>query len=713
MSSWSEAKDNLDAATLFLVHRTGPTVYQIKDEAGNSCRVMIGATHSCTCKKVGFCMHILFVILKVLRIPVTNPLSQKNGFTDAEIEVALAGNFEVRSRPKPQRLKKKKQVDKKDITESTVDRQILVDDDEEICPICQDDMKIDHALTWCRKGCGNNIHAKCMKMYAQYKSTTKKDILCPLCRENWGPMAMHIINDDCKGKISLKKACAVVICKACTFPVRGSFSRCVECSMYGSDTKVQATEGERSTISEISNPVDFCQSCFKNIGRSHAKHHFMRSTTNSTVRDFAWEYVKNPRAPQPRFAADFLENIQNRELTNDDYDFLLDLDKPQHVTVQDILIDSMQTCSRGDMCWCGKEVNSETARTLVCGHAAHVECCREQLNEAIEEGFWKLEEIKCLHASCGCPLFKGLGRKRKNTAKKSDSADLKNANVKDVCGRDVGGVPLLSTDFVIAGAGLGATATGVATSVMNERSEHALVIQTRDTAVSSANGASMLAENHNEATEKMCIQSGRLPPRQTTRDKAQRVTARPGMKRGLALSGKGQLGHRSDNGASTAPAIPGTISLQGTTRRASSAVTSFGVVNPTSVMRTSSATGTTSSIRGTSSFVPTSAKRRVATQLGSGSMRDDILSSDIDGLCTVLSSSSLHSRSGQQIDAISDSGPVGLVPPRRSVVGRIRGSVFADRSSGISRALGIALQDSPDDYTTVPAAEMCLHVRQY
>jgi E3 ubiquitin-protein ligase ZSWIM2 len=198
MKSWVEAKTDLEATTLFLVNRTGPTVYQIKDEEDNSRRVILGSSHSCNCKEEGFCMHILFVILKVLRIPQTNALSQKSGFTDAEIEMALAGNFEERSRPKRQPLKKKKQTVEKENEESTVDRQILIEDEEEICPICQDDMKKEHALTWCRKGCGNNIHAKCMKMYAQYKSTTKKDILCPLCRENWGPMAIHIINDDCK-----------------------------------------------------------------------------------------------------------------------------------------------------------------------------------------------------------------------------------------------------------------------------------------------------------------------------------------------------------------------------------------------------------------------------------------------------------------------------------------------------------------------------------
>lgn len=200
--TWREAKEDLESITLFLVHQTGPTVYQIKDEIDNSYRVVLGSTHSCTCKKEnGFCCHILFILLKVLRIPLKNQLSQKIGFTDTEIDVALAGNFEETARPKRQPFMKKHKpfvLTGNEDEENTVDRQVLNEDEEEICPICQDDMKKEHALTWCRKGCGNNIHAKCMKMYAQYKATTKKDILCPLCRESWGAMAIHIINDDCK-----------------------------------------------------------------------------------------------------------------------------------------------------------------------------------------------------------------------------------------------------------------------------------------------------------------------------------------------------------------------------------------------------------------------------------------------------------------------------------------------------------------------------------
>ena len=64
-----------------------------------------------------------------------------------------------------------------------VERQVLGEGDDENCPICQDVMDKDQALTWCRKGCGNNIHAKCMQTFAQFKITNRQGVSCPLCRE--------------------------------------------------------------------------------------------------------------------------------------------------------------------------------------------------------------------------------------------------------------------------------------------------------------------------------------------------------------------------------------------------------------------------------------------------------------------------------------------------------------------------------------------------
>ena len=48
-----------------------------------------------------------------------------------------------------------------------------------------------NAYNFCldRFGCGNNIHIKCMMVWAEHnrKSSGDNNITCPLCREDFGP----------------------------------------------------------------------------------------------------------------------------------------------------------------------------------------------------------------------------------------------------------------------------------------------------------------------------------------------------------------------------------------------------------------------------------------------------------------------------------------------------------------------------------------------
>ena len=202
-TSWNDSKLLLDNNTFYIVHRNGPTVLNVRGESEDIYRVIIGNPHSCSCKKGNnFCVHILFVLLKVFRIPEDHPYAKKISLTDSEIDVTLIGDFGGRPKPVVIRKEKKEKINTKlnsnnnnsNFPEETVERQPMDDENPDICPICQDDMTKDDALTWCRKGCGNNIHAKCMKLYAQYKTTTITNILCPLCREDWGSNALQILN---------------------------------------------------------------------------------------------------------------------------------------------------------------------------------------------------------------------------------------------------------------------------------------------------------------------------------------------------------------------------------------------------------------------------------------------------------------------------------------------------------------------------------------
>lgn len=416
---WNEAKTLLENNTYYVVHRAGPTVLSIRGESDEVYKVIIGNPHSCSCKKsIGFCVHILFVILKVLRIPDDHPLAKKINLTDSEIDFALAGNFGGRTRPTIVRKEKKPKVVSTVVAENQeefVERQPMDDESPDICPICQDDMSKDDALTWCRKGCGNNIHAKCMKLYAQYKTTNSTTILCPLCREDWGPNALQVLNEDCKGKASLKKACSSSQCQTCTFQIRGDLFRCIECSLK-SYQQLLATSPDKQSLTQKIQPVDFCSRCFQNVTREHARHHFITSPAIELLSDFEWKYVKNPRAPQQLIDESILNTLQQREFTDEDYDFLLGLDqKSSGIPLQQVLIDSLPikkpTNIEERKCWCDK-YTSDVIHSLPCGHNVHEHCLSSMLGEALVDGCWKLDEIHCGYEDCRASLFKGISRKR-------------------------------------------------------------------------------------------------------------------------------------------------------------------------------------------------------------------------------------------------------------------------------------------------------------
>ena len=67
---------------------------QIRDQEGCCWRVTIGNPHRCTCyPEEPFCIHVLYVLLKVLQVPVTNPLAWQRSYTDADIDQVLAGRL--------------------------------------------------------------------------------------------------------------------------------------------------------------------------------------------------------------------------------------------------------------------------------------------------------------------------------------------------------------------------------------------------------------------------------------------------------------------------------------------------------------------------------------------------------------------------------------------------------------------------------------------
>ena len=476
-------REELNNKQFYLVAKQGPTVFKVKDEEGELYICKLGDPNVCSCGKdasVETCIHMMYCLIKVLRIPDSNPLSWQTRFTDSQVDMALDMSTRAARGPRARRsgsegqqggpfpFMRRKEQHKHNTTaaeaadaEAIVGRQGLMEDGENRCVVCQDDMEKDQALTWCRRGCGHNFHAKCMLMFGTHCKSGKNPVTCPLCREDWGGSALELIKSDARGGSSLKGTCSSVFCSACSLQQRGDFYRCVECSQ-ASSLKTRPTTpppANRPTTGEAIGtniavapvvpvegvqpqhpsqpqgarcaPVDFCERCFTHkLGREHTKHHMLRADAGvEGLRDFDWVVVRNPRTPKPTMAAEVLQQMQERDLTDDDYDMLLNLDKEDLPEISDHLVDSFGKapmvrpcgfCAVGGTRGVGRD--SRPGCLLPCGHVVHEKCLGSKTTEALSDGGWKLQTIKCCIEGCKYPqAYLGLSRKRKKRRERSNS----------------------------------------------------------------------------------------------------------------------------------------------------------------------------------------------------------------------------------------------------------------------------------------------------
>lgn len=483
--NWNILRENLNQTTFYLVHRC-PTVFSLKNEDGESFKLVLGNPHSCSCGAKDLCIHFLYVLLKVLRVPENNHLCWQLCFTDSDINSIL--NIEKQDKRSSTRttrqLKSSSSVAESAtaIAEYTVSRQVLDDDVENLCPICQDEMSKDQALTYCRKQCGNNIHAKCMKMFAQYKISNHDAIECPLCRVDWGITALQIILEDCKGKASLKHSCAPVNCYSCTLSIRGIFYRCLQCSM----STIKSTEDncgnniaktcKTNTAATTHSSFDFCKRCFEHIGREHSRHVFVSSDTSmENISDVIWQPARNPRVACAPLVVDNLLDLQNRDLTAADYDILLGLDRTGQTPLPVHLLKSLLPVNTGSQsssstsftsikcCFCQLNVmnlslvQQSPVKALPCAHYAHESCLTQKLNQILsEEGCSGLTTVRCNEDGCSKAVFGCLSRRRK---RKTTTAAVEIPGTEDGRkeeGEHVGGKQdVVAIALGVAGVGVG------------------------------------------------------------------------------------------------------------------------------------------------------------------------------------------------------------------------------------------------------------------
>lgn len=182
-------------ARLYLLQQIGPNCFLIGgDSPDNKYRVFIGP-QTCSCGRGTFCIHLLFVMLRVFQLESSDSLLWRKTLKNFEVE-SLFQKYHSRrsSRIKaPSRNTIQKFVSRlsnshtsaSSSTSTSATESSVNDEEEQMCPICLLDMLDEESLTVCEEGCRNKLHHHCMSIWAEECRRNKELLICPLCRSKW------------------------------------------------------------------------------------------------------------------------------------------------------------------------------------------------------------------------------------------------------------------------------------------------------------------------------------------------------------------------------------------------------------------------------------------------------------------------------------------------------------------------------------------------
>jgi hypothetical protein len=421
--SWNDDINALNSIQLFLVSTSGPTVFIVKadDMTDTTFKVFIGESQKCSCgggqAKGKLCQHILFVMIKVLRVPETNPLAWQFSLADIELNRLLDGSFSreekaviakhnfLRKRHGSTR-KGRPKVDEEDEKSNNeprklVDRKILQNDT--ICGICQEDMTVEDLerdkLCFCETQCGANFHKRCFRLFAMYNRSNKKPVLCPFCRSKW-----HTIPNDVS--MSNQQMCASTrvfrsYCEICKIKIRSQTFRCASC-----------------------NPVhDLCKRCFGGLAMNRQPRRYKTCV-------FLTAYSTNPRIWTPAVPSctgtiEEVGYLQRRELNDADYDILLSLDDGPSPSIHQHLARVLKTAhfeiaknqKQLSCAICSDSINEgNIIKSLPCSesHIIHESCLLGYLKQKQETEPYGAAGATCPKCAKDFWIFPTLMKKSKN-----------------------------------------------------------------------------------------------------------------------------------------------------------------------------------------------------------------------------------------------------------------------------------------------------------
>lgn len=393
--------DALSNVKFYLLRRSGPLLFKLRSGESESIYTISIASpsHRCTCgggeAKGYLCCHIIFVIIKILKVPKSNHLAWQLSWRPEEVDRVLSGNLEEGDCEQNKLFRnflkkgdgfsrqakarnKEHEAASGDTGQNGVDETLVAQRElgtDSTCAICYFDMTVEELnekkLCYCVRSCGSNFHLSCMKIYIGHSRMEKKGmILCPLCRAPWETsLAASVKNNDDDDKACARPKLPPLHCNRCRLTIRKEFARCAHCPS-----------------------VNLCKSCFNGGAiSSHDPNHiwFMADSQSNPTK---WKAICPPlhRSTRLRQEREHLSLLQHRELTPADYHELLLLDNshsyapPLHEhsvnAIREVpTSDSGQRC---DFCSISLAVD-RTAKQFPCQHIVHRTCAMNILLSAL------------------------------------------------------------------------------------------------------------------------------------------------------------------------------------------------------------------------------------------------------------------------------------------------------------------------------------------
>ncbi|XP_008838602.1 mitogen-activated protein kinase kinase kinase 1 [Nannospalax galili] len=205
-------------ARLYLLQQIGPNSFLIGgDSPDNKYRVFIGP-QNCSCGRGTFCIHLLFVMLRVFQLEPSDPMLWRKTLKNFEVE-SLFQKYHSRrsSRIKaPSRNTIQKFVSRmsnshtlsSSSTSTSSSENSIKDEEEQMCPICLLGMLDEESLTVCEDGCRNKLHHHCMSIWAEECRRNREPLICPLCRSKWRShdFYSHELSSPVDSPVSLRAA---------------------------------------------------------------------------------------------------------------------------------------------------------------------------------------------------------------------------------------------------------------------------------------------------------------------------------------------------------------------------------------------------------------------------------------------------------------------------------------------------------------------------